>query len=137
MAAGKPAAYKDILSNLRTLLGKPNDQKKNPGLLLSIMEQYNITVSSPHDLRPGCAYRNFLKHHTCVLNGRTITMHEFVWELASQDAAHSDEGLDPEYVMGEQVIIGGVPTNWRILDGMAEVTLGAGQIVSAKFRIVP
>lgn len=137
MSNGQRAAYKDVLTNLRTLLGKPNDaSKQNAGLLLAIMEQYNVVLDSSVDPEPGCAYRRYLKH-TCVLNARTITMHEFVWELGSQDAAHSDEGLAPEYVMGEEIITGGVPTNWRILDGIAEVTLGAGQVVSAKFRIVP
>lgn len=60
---------------------------------------------------------------------------KFIWELASQDAAHSDEGMAPEYVMGEMIAIGGIPTNLRILEAVTVWSLGAGRVVLAKFRL--
>ncbi len=130
---GGQAAYKDILTNLRTLLGK-GAKGHYAGLLLRIMAKYDIQVTSETIGGDTITFQQFLAS-TQVLNARTLTHLEFVWELASQDAAHADEGLDPAFVMAEQISVGGVPTNIRILDGITGWTLGVGRIVIAKFRL--
>lgn len=134
LRAGKVAAYKDVLTNLRTLLGKPNCDR-NRGLLLEIMEQHGIEISGRDETGKKISFQESLLHED-VLNARRITRHQFVWELASQDAAHSDEGISPEFAMAESVQVSGTSTSILIISQVAELTLSAGAIVSRKFRVV-
>jgi len=121
---GKASALKDILMNLRSLIGK---QRKTgfDGSLLRLFRRYGIWLDRPITNSDGShgrqTFEQFL-NHKCTLNSREIPYHEFLWELASQDASHSDDDMDPEYVMGEQVHIGGIPMNVLIIQEITHFT---------------
>ncbi|HVX90991.1 MAG TPA: hypothetical protein VHC20_05205 [Candidatus Paceibacterota bacterium] len=143
---GSRAAYKDVLVNLRTLIGK-NGKKGYDGLLLRTMERYGLWASrlivvpqwnpekKAHDeIEKQQTFVEFLDH-TCVLDGREIKYRDFIWELASQDAAHSDDGLDSAYAMAESIHIGGVPSNILITREICVFTLEAGRALKRHFDV--
>ena len=144
--SGSRAAYKDVLTNLRTLIGREGKAGYD-GLLLRTMKRYGLWADRPvlvlewnpqkkvnEEIERRQTFEQFLDH-TCVLDARTIRYRDFIWELASQDAAHSDDGLDAAYVMAESIHIGGVPAHVLIIREITFFTLEAGRAMKRHFGV--
>lgn len=99
------AAYLDILQNTRTLVGKGDENQI--GVIRSICKATGITLTLHNEQKGTLTFDEFLEDSMLTLDGRKISNGDFVWEYGSQEASHSDDKLDPEYVTGESFWVGG------------------------------
>jgi hypothetical protein len=137
------AAYKDILTNLRTLVGKKRIAGYD-GLIFRIAATHAIPLLvQMRRFRPDISKKNLEEYlevisleaylaTACFNGGREFSYGDLVWELASQDASHADPGLSAPYAAGEFVIIGKFDSNshlslliGRTVASVAEVSIAA------------
>jgi len=135
---GRVASFKEILFNLRVLL--INRKNTDIGLLLTLVVELkqlepkvffkgmeNIPLSNPLSKDHVLTFSEYLNSNAASVSGKELTVKEFVWELASQDGSHSDEGISPEFAIGESFLIGGLNPNVRTILSIARTVLSVGK----------
>lgn len=117
---GERESISDILTNLRTLVGQRTG--KNKGLFYSVADQFDLTCQVHGKDGEKIPFEEFMGNVQLTIRGVKISNSDFIWKYGSQIAAHSDEGIDPEYLEAENFHVGGVSTVEHIVLGIANTS---------------
>jgi hypothetical protein len=120
------AAYLDILQNTRTLVGRGDGNQI--GVIHSICKATGVTLTLHSEGKGTLTFDEFLEDSMLTLDARRISNGDFIWEYGSQEASHSDDKLDPEYVTGESVWVGG---HGQVTSATAYI-IGKAVLISAR-----
>lgn len=117
---GEQEAMSDVLTNLRTLLGKRTGPNK--GLVHSLADQYALVPRVRLERGGEVTFDDYLQLVQITIEGEQISNADIVWRYGSQVAAHSDEGMDPEFAEAESFHVGGMSSVNRAAFGIAKTT---------------
>lgn len=129
--------YKSLLQNLRPLICD-DIKRKNRALLLYFIEKYNLNAQvtiSGHGPAVSLSLQDYLSQKMMV-DSKEMTLCEFIFDFASQDAAHSDKEMTEFIASGESLILGGIPANIREAMNTAKIVINVGLSVLKSLNTV-